>query len=62
MFKLNKYLPSCAYVKLVMLLLLIRVSQIVSSSSLSQGKLLEIEFDFKGEPVCGHITHCELLH
>lgn len=27
---------------------------------LLQGKLLEIEFDFKGEPVGGHITHCEL--
>ncbi|XP_063826971.1 unconventional myosin-Ib-like [Ostrinia nubilalis] len=23
------------------------------------GKLLEIEFDFKGQPVGGHITHCE---
>ncbi|KAF9406529.1 hypothetical protein HW555_013135, partial [Spodoptera exigua] len=23
------------------------------------GKLLEIEYDFKGEPVGGHITHCE---
>ncbi|CAH2085898.1 unnamed protein product [Euphydryas editha] len=23
------------------------------------GKLLDIEFDFKGEPVGGHITHCE---
>ncbi|CAB3226817.1 unnamed protein product [Arctia plantaginis] len=26
------------------------------------GKLLEIEFDFKGEPVGGHITHCKYIH
>lgn len=24
-----------------------------------QGKLLDVELDFKGEPVGGHITHCE---
>ncbi|KPI99568.1 Myosin-Ia [Papilio xuthus] len=26
------------------------------------GKLLDIELDFKGEPVGGHITHCEYAH
>lgn len=24
-----------------------------------QGKFLDIEFDFKGDPIGGHITHCK---
>lgn len=35
------------------------ITVIIVTGYMFQGKLLDIEFDFKGEPVGGHITHCE---